>query len=89
MKVLILGGDGYLGWPTTMHFANEGYEVYSIDNLSKRKIESEHGVEPLNIIKPFNETISGCPISSVISDSDRTYFSNVGSKCPASTIIVS
>ena len=57
MKVLILGADGYLGWPTTMHFANEGHEVYAIDNLSKRKIESEHGVEPLNIIKPFNERI--------------------------------
>lgn len=57
MKVLILGGDGYLGWPTSMHFANEGYDVYSIDNLSKRKIESEHGVEPLNIIKPFNERV--------------------------------
>ena len=38
MKVLILGGDGYLGWPTTMHFANEGHDVYAIDNLSKRKI---------------------------------------------------
>ena len=57
MKVLILGADGYLGWPTTMHFANEGHDVYAIDNLSKRKIESEHGVEPLNIIKPFNERI--------------------------------
>ncbi len=57
MKILILGGDGYLGWPTAMHFANEGHDVYAIDNLSKRKIESEHGVEPLNIIKPFNERI--------------------------------
>ena len=57
MKVLILGGDGYLGWPTTMHFANEGHDVYVIDNLSKRKIESEYGVEPLNIIKPFNERV--------------------------------
>ena len=52
-----MGGDGYLGWPTAMHFANEGHDVYAIDNLSKRKIESEHGVEPLNIIKPFNERI--------------------------------
>jgi len=57
MRVLILGGDGYLGWPTAMHFANQGYDVYAIDNLSKRKIELEHGVEPLNIIKPFNERI--------------------------------
>ena len=57
MKILILGADGYLGWPTTMHFANQGHKVFAIDNLSKRKIESEFGVEPLNIIKPFNERI--------------------------------
>ena len=37
MKILILGGDGYLGWPTSMFFANKGHHVYSIDNLSKRK----------------------------------------------------
>ena len=37
MKILILGGDGYLGWPTAMHFANEGHDVYAIDNLSKEK----------------------------------------------------
>jgi len=57
MKILILGADGYLGWPTAMHFANEGHNVYAIDNLSKRKIESEYGIEPLNSIKPFNERI--------------------------------
>ena len=33
MKILILGGDGYLGWPTSMFFANKGHHVYSIDNL--------------------------------------------------------
>ena len=55
MRVLVLGGDGYLGWPTSMHFANEGHSVYSIDNLSKRKIESEFGVQPLNQISPFHE----------------------------------
>ena len=38
MKILILGSDGYLGWPTTKHFANLGHEVFAIDNLSKRKI---------------------------------------------------
>ena len=55
MRGLVLGGDGYLGWPTSMHFANEGHSVYSIDNLSKRKIESEFGVQPLNQISPFHE----------------------------------
>ena len=58
MKILILGGDGYLGWPTTMFFANQGHNVYSIDNLSKRKIESEYGVEPLNDISTFKKRVN-------------------------------
>ena len=49
MKILILGADGYLGWPTTMHFANMGHNVLAVDNLSKRKIETELGIEPLNL----------------------------------------
>ncbi len=57
MKILILGADGYLGWPTSIHFANNGHEVFAVDNLSKRKIELEYGVEPLERIKPFNERV--------------------------------
>jgi len=57
MKILILGADGYLGWPTSIHFANTGHEVFAVDNLSKRKIELEYGVEPLKRIKPFNERV--------------------------------
>jgi UDP-sulfoquinovose synthase len=58
MKILILGGDGYLGWPTTMFFANKGHNVLSIDNLSKRKIESEYGIEPLNDISTFKKRVN-------------------------------
>ena len=57
MKVLILGADGYLGWPTTIFFSNKGYDVYAVDNLSKRKIETEFGTEPLNLLKPFHERV--------------------------------
>ena len=57
MKVLILGADGYLGWPTTMYFSNKGCKVYAVDNLSKRKIETEFGTEPLNTLKPFGERV--------------------------------
>ena len=32
MRVLILGGDGYLGWPTAMHLAARGDEVMLVDN---------------------------------------------------------
>ena len=37
MRILILGGDGYLGWPASMYFANKGHKVLTIDNLSKKK----------------------------------------------------
>lgn len=47
MRILVLGGDGYLGWPTAMHFARAGHEVAIIDNLSKRFWEAEMGVAPL------------------------------------------
>ena len=38
MKILILGADGYLGWPTTLHFADQGHEVIAVDDYSKRKL---------------------------------------------------
>lgn len=47
MRVLILGGDGYLGWPTAMHFSQAGHEVAVLDNMVKRFWEAEIGVEPL------------------------------------------
>lgn len=39
--VLILGGDGYLGWPTAMHFSNRGYEVTVVDNYLRRNACTE------------------------------------------------
>ena len=38
MRVLILGGDGYLGWPTAMNYAAAGYEVTVADNYMRRTI---------------------------------------------------
>ena len=47
MKIIILGGDGYLGWPTALHLSNKGHKVLVVDNFIKKKIELEEGVEPL------------------------------------------
>ena len=47
MRILILGGDGYLGWPTAMYLSNRGHEVAVVDNMVKRFWEAEIGVEPL------------------------------------------
>lgn len=47
MRILVLGADGYLGWPTCMNLSNNGHEVIALDNFCKRKIELEGGIEPL------------------------------------------
>ena len=51
MKVLILGGDGYLGWPTAMYLSKNGFEIAIVDNMAKRSWEAELGIEPLLPIK--------------------------------------
>lgn len=53
MRILILGGDGYLGWPTAMYFSARGHEVTVVDNMIKRYWEAEVGVEPLVPIRPL------------------------------------
>ena len=47
MRVLILGGDGYLGWPTAMDFANQSHEVCVVDNYLRRNIAIETDSEAL------------------------------------------
>ncbi len=47
MRILILGGDGYLGWPTAMHFASKGHNVAVIDNYSRRLIAQQTRSEAL------------------------------------------
>ena len=54
MRILVLGGDGYLGWPTAMHFSARGDDVAVIDNFSKRQWELEEGIEPLLPIAPLH-----------------------------------
>ena len=44
--VLVLGGDGFCGWPTTLHLSAIGYDVAIVDNLSRRKIDIELGTDP-------------------------------------------
>ena len=47
MKILILGGDGYLGWPTAMYLSKKGHAVTVLDNFVKKKIENEQNIRPL------------------------------------------
>jgi UDP-sulfoquinovose synthase len=50
MRVLILGGDGFCGWPTALHLSARGHEVEIIDNGSRRRIDAELGVGSLTPI---------------------------------------
>lgn len=56
-RVLILGGDGYLGWPTAMYLSRRGYDVAVVDNFIKRQWEAEKGVEPLIPIATLHERV--------------------------------
>jgi len=47
MRILILGGDGYLGWPTAMHLSAAGHDVAVVDNYLRRRMCLEEGVESL------------------------------------------
>lgn len=58
MRILILGGDGYLGWPTAMHFSALGDEVLVVDNFCKRRIEMEDGIEPLEPIPTLHRRVA-------------------------------
>jgi UDP-sulfoquinovose synthase len=57
MKVFILGGDGFCGWPTSLHLSNLGHEIHILDNLSRRNIDNELEAESLTPIRPMSERI--------------------------------
>lgn len=57
MRLLILGGDGYLGWPTALRFSARGHEVAVVDNFSRRRWHSEHGTASLTPIRELEERI--------------------------------
>ena len=48
--VFVLGGDGFCGWPTSLHLSNQGYDVVIVDNLSRRKIDLDLGADSLTPI---------------------------------------
>ena len=57
MKVLVLGGDGFCGWPTSLYLSKQGHEVYIVDNLSRRNIDNELGCDSLTPIAPIDERL--------------------------------
>lgn len=58
MRVLVLGGDGFCGWPTSLHLSQKGHEVAIVDNLSRRNIDNELEVQSLTPIRPLGERLA-------------------------------
>ena len=58
MKVLVLGGDGYLGWPTSIHLSSNGYDVTVVDNYFRRDACSRLNIPPLFPVDSLSERCS-------------------------------
>lgn len=57
MRVMILGGDGFCGWPTALHLSAKGFEVMIVDNLSRRNIDNELGIQSLTPITSIHDRL--------------------------------
>ncbi|HEY4020312.1 MAG TPA: NAD-dependent epimerase/dehydratase family protein [Pseudonocardiaceae bacterium] len=57
MRILVLGGDGFCGWPTSLHLSDRGHDVTIVDDLSRRAIDLELEVDSLTPIRPIGERI--------------------------------
>ena len=75
MNILVLGGDGYLGWPTAMHLSSKGYDVTVVDNYMRRDAMREVGATPLfdvpdlvTRVNEWNKTENGNRIEVKIGD---------------------
>ena len=90
MRVLILGGDGYLGWPTAMRFSGKGHEVAVVDNFARRRWHEEAGTDSLTPIATLDKRIeawrevSGKTIESYIGDiAEGAFVTDVVARVPA------
>ena len=61
MRVLILGGNGYLGWPTALYLNKKGHTVHIVDGLNKQRWEEAAGVRPLLPILSVAERLDLVP----------------------------
>jgi len=80
MRILILGGDGYLGWPTAMHLSSKGHEVAVVDNYLRRQLCKEVNAKLLYSVPNLDErvsvwkSISNCNLDVFIGDLNEWSF---------------
>lgn len=58
MKIAVLGGDGFCGWPASLHLSEIGHDVVIVDNLSRRRIDGELGAQSLTPIATIEERLA-------------------------------
>src|SRR5579885_2742299 len=58
MRILILGGDGYLGWPQSLYLSNQGHDIFIFDNLARRYFDLERGFNSLTPIYTLHERVA-------------------------------
>jgi UDP-sulfoquinovose synthase len=58
VRVLVLGGDGFCGWPTSLHLSAVGHDVAIVDNFARRQADVELGAESLTPIAPLAERLA-------------------------------
>ena len=71
VRILVLGGDGYLGWPTALHFSARGHEIGIVDDFTRRRAHLDLGTGSLTPIRPLDERIAAW--SEVSGRSIRSY----------------
>jgi len=74
MKILVLGGDGYCGWPTALHLSHRGHDVAIVDSFCRRLWDHELNAQTLTPIRPLSERlrawerVSGMAIAAFVGD---------------------
>ena len=84
MRIMLIGGDGYLGWPTALHLSQRGHDVLIVDNLVRRSYDHEIGAHSLTSITSLQGrvaawyAVSGKHIDVAIGDiCDYSFFEGV------------
>ena len=80
MKIVVFGGDGFCGWPTSLHLSAQGHDVLIVDNLARRYTDVELEISSLTPIAPIStrleawEQISGRSVKYLNFDVAKEYY---------------
>ena len=69
MKIIVLGGDGFCGWPTALYLSKQGHDIVIVDNLSRRKIDIDLEVDSLTPIASMSDRLEAwkeTPVTSLL-----------------------